>query len=109
MPTAPNVGELRHRIRFQRPVRSRSSTGQELLVWHDYAEVWAKVDYARTGSGEAIQTDQEIVTNRLIFYIRKNLKIDETYRILYNGREYDILIIRELLPHFTEIVAHCQV
>lgn len=109
MPTAPNVGEMRNRIKFQRPARSRTPTGQELLAWSDYAEVWAKVDYARTGSGENVQTDQEIVTNRLIFYIRRNLKIDETLRIIYNGREYDILIIRELHPHFLEIVAHCQV
>lgn len=104
----PNIGELRQIIKIQKPAAERSGTGQEVLTWSDYGEFWAKVEYARTGSGEAVQTDREIVSNRLIFYLRKQVFISERDRIIYRGRPYDVIIVREMPPHFLEIVAIYQ-
>ena len=108
MPTAPTIGALRERVEVQKPVDGRTETGQAVLTWQSKGFFWAQVEYARTGSGENVETDQEIATNRVNFRFRSFVKVHERDRLLYKGRYYDVLIVREFPPHFIEVVAAYQ-
>ena len=103
-----NIGELNRRILIQQETATRGTSGQEVLTWANLADVWAKVDYPTTGSGEDIDGNQVIVTTRADFIIRYRDGIDEKMRIVYRGSNYGILNINEMQErnHFLLLQAH---
>jgi SPP1 family predicted phage head-tail adaptor len=83
------AGKLSERI----TVKSRSVTldayGQEVVTWVDLCTVWAQVVYPMNrredfGAGQI----QEI--NPVHFIIRYRTDIDQTMRVVWNGRNHDI-------------------
>lgn len=103
-----NIGQLNRRILIQQETATRGTSGQEILTWSDVANVWAKVSYPLTGSGESVEADQVIVTTTTEFVIRFRNGIDEKMRIVYNGSNFGIININETQErnHFLLIKAH---
>lgn len=104
-----HIGHLNRRIEIQRPESSRSPSGAELLTWTCVAYVWAAVSYARTGSGEDVEGDQLVATNRVIFTIRERSGLNEKMRLVYRDDIFNIMIIREIQGHYLELTAEKQI
>ncbi len=89
------IASLDRRIELQTYTATRSNTGQELLTWSCLAHVWAEVKYPSTKSDEGIEGDQLVATTRAIFTIRHRCDIEPKQRIVYDGKTWDILVVRE--------------
>ncbi len=90
-----SIGRLDRRITIERPVESRSATGQELLTWVTWCSTWAAVSHPKTGADETVVGDVILVTTRVDFEIRYRTGLTEKMRIRYNGSLYNILNIAE--------------
>ena len=91
------AGRLDRRIKLQSSVRALDGVGQQVENWSDYITCWASVkpisDGERFGGGEI----KAYATHR--FQIRWHTMIsglDATWRVQYDGREYEISGVKEL-------------
>ena len=94
------IGERRHRIRFEQPTTSRGSSGQELLTWSRYAEVWTKVAYKTGGNADDMIADRPTTQTAVTFDIMYRDGINEKMRIIFDGDIFDILYIQK--PDFRQ-------
>jgi len=88
------IGEMRHRITFQRVTPSVNENGFESEVPQDYKTVWAE---ASNLSGKeyfsAAQVNEE---NTVKFTIRFLEGLDQTMKILFQGKAYNITAIDDI-------------
>lgn len=101
------IGERRQRIRIEQPTTSRGTSGQELLTWARYAEVWAKVTYNKGGNSDGMMADQPTVQTSVSFDIAYRDGLNEKMRIVFDDVYFDILQIQK--PDFRQsLVLLCQ-
>jgi SPP1 family predicted phage head-tail adaptor len=85
------AGDLNHRIRIERQVKTENTRGEVVYTWALHATVWAQVSPMNATRGRelvaASQVQSEITTR---FRIRYREGIDETMRIIWRGVQYDI-------------------
>jgi head-tail adaptor len=101
------IGRLDRTVALHRPQKTRDEYGGTSIAWvADYPVVPAR---KRNQSGrEALQGNQEVATNITVFTIRW-LPIDTTYRVVYEGKEYDIKSLNEIgRRNLLEIIATTQ-
>lgn len=100
--TKTEVGRMDERITFQQEVIGQNvSNEDEQTGWQDIATaptVWANVEPiagARPGN-EEFRADKLTSFETLTFEIRYRSDLDTKYRIVYNGKRYDIVAITEI-------------
>lgn len=91
-----DAGSLNRRITIQRPADPpvTDDFGNPVESWENMTTVWAKVDYVRDSERFSASQINAVVTAR--FTIRWGLNLTPLHRILYKGKEYDIIGIKEI-------------
>jgi SPP1 family predicted phage head-tail adaptor len=100
-----NIGELKHRITFQRLATSINDNGFEVKTWEPFKIVWAKVENLH---GREYFTAAQVKAERTVkFTIRYIEGIDETMKILFKDKVYNITFIDNIKyeNRFVEIKA----
>jgi SPP1 family predicted phage head-tail adaptor len=83
-----DIGELRHRITFQKLVTDTNENGFEIEYWQDYEAVWAAI--TNLHGREYFEAAAVKAENTVKFTIRYVLNIKPTMRILFKGNQYNI-------------------
>src|SRR3712207_4088517 len=86
-----DIGDLKHRVIFQRFTTVVNDNGFETEGWQDYKTVWASVSnlYGREYfEAAAIQAEKTVK-----FTIRFIKEIDESMRIKFRDKQYNITSI----------------
>lgn len=100
-----NIGDLRHRITFQKLISTVNENGFKTEDWQDYKTIWASVSNL-TGKeyyqAAAIQAEKTVK-----FKVRYFEDIDTSMRILFKDSKYNINSIdnREFTNKYLEIKA----
>ena len=83
-------------IEIQRRVVTRDSFGSEVETWAELETVWANVN--QTGADEAFRNEanREVATRDARMTIHYRDDIDETMRVIYDERAWDIRGIAEI-------------
>lgn len=85
------IGELRHRITFQKLTTTTNENGFEVETWENYKTVWAAITNLHGREYfEAAAVQKE---NTVKFTIRYFKDPDTSMRILFQGRQYNIISI----------------
>jgi SPP1 family predicted phage head-tail adaptor len=93
---ALRAGDLDRLITIERPVKTQSDSGEDVITWTEVATVWAEKVNLR--GIERFASQQEIGHTITIFRIRYSTDVAETstlHRLLFDGRYYDITDVRE--------------
>ena len=86
-----SIGDLKHRITFQKPVISTNENGFEVESFENYKTVWAKVSNL---SGKEYFEAAAIQKEKTIkFLIRAGTDVDESMRIFFLGKTFNIIFI----------------
>jgi SPP1 family predicted phage head-tail adaptor len=61
-----SAGALRYRVKIQRPIETRNSTGETVLTWEDFGDRWAAIE-TLTGREVIANSRQEFtMTHRVV-------------------------------------------
>lgn len=85
------ASRLRHRIKFEKPVRVMDSAGGFTTNWTKFAEVWAEI-LPRSGQEEVV-AEQIMPVHKVTITIRYLAGLTESMRIAYQDRKFEILNI----------------
>lgn len=98
-------GDLNKRITLQKPATTTNERGFEIENWEDLKTVWAAVSNLHGREYFAAATVQ--AENTVKFIIRYLEGLDTTMRILFQGRQYNIISIDNIKyqNHYMEIKA----
>ena len=88
------LGKLDRRIRIQKKVVYQDEYGEEVRGYEDVMQAWANV--AEKHGGESMESNQLTATSNVVFTIHYSYGVDETMRIIYLGKFYDIKGIKEI-------------
>ena len=91
------AGSLDRRIAFERATASQASpSGEQVLTWAAEATVWAEV--TPLGGRELFQAQalEAKADTRFRIRYRAGITTDETLRISYGGRVYDLRSVVEI-------------
>lgn len=86
-----DIGELRHRITFQKLVTDTNENGFEMEDWQDYKTVWAAI--TNLHGREYFEAAAVKAENTVKFKIRYIQNIEPTMRIIFKGKRYNITSI----------------
>lgn len=89
-----NIGRLNRRITFLVPTTAVDDAGGQVLTYTESKEVWATV--RPVSAREQIESAQVAAIFDTVFTVRYEVTFDQTYRIQYGGREFDITGFREI-------------
>ena len=89
--TRVEIGDLRHRITLQKQVITINENGFEVKTWQDYRTVWAAASNLHGREYYAAAAVQ--AENTVKFTIRYLEGLGTTMRILFQGRQYNIISI----------------
>ncbi len=85
------IGDLRHRITFQKHTTTINENGFEVETWEDFKTVWAAASNLHGREYYAAAAVQ--AENTVKFTIRYLTSLDTTMRILFRGKQYNIIAI----------------
>ena len=99
------IGDLRHRITFQKQVTTVNERGFEEEAWEDYKTVWAAA--SNLHGREYFAAAAVHAENTVKFTIRYLPGLDTAMRVSFRGKIYDIKAIDNIKyqNHFLEIKA----
>ena len=100
------IGEFRNRVVFQTNSTSTDEGGGQSSTWGTSTTVWAKVE--NISGSEGVFGDQLRGIANYKFTIRYNSTINETYRISYRSKIFNIQTVKDLYEgslRFQEITA----
>lgn len=89
---AERIGRMNQQIALQSFTETVNAYGERVEVWTTAATVWAAVEYQPLRSKEGEQAGQEQAMLAVMFHIRART-VDEKYRVVYDGRTYDIVAV----------------
>lgn len=92
-----DIGAFDRRITLQQPVHTQDATGGRVPGWSTVATVWARRLSAKGREFNA--GGVELASVEEGFQIRYGAAwagLDATWRVLYNGRTYDLLAVDEM-------------
>lgn len=85
------IGDLRHRITFQRLISSINENGFEIEDWQEYKTVWASVSNL---SGREYYQAAAIQAEKTVKFIIRYIEgVDPSMRILFKDNQYIITSI----------------
>lgn len=88
------AGKLDRRIAIERAIKTTDAVGGEVLSWLPLATVWASVAPISDGERWRAAEVSAGVTTR--FQIRWGAAVTVEDRILYDGRVYEIVGVKEI-------------
>lgn len=89
-----NIGKLDRWITLQSEVNTQDSSGGYVKTWTTFKQVWAsKVD---NKGDEGMESGRDTTTTTTTFKIRYISSLTTKHRLVYNGVNYDIEVIKEL-------------
>lgn len=101
---AVGIGSMDRRITLKGYTSAADAYGQMVKTWATGSVVWAAVEVVSGTEGQDNQA--ELSRRRLKFTIRYKSGVDETYRIVYEGNDYDIISVAEIgRRRYMEIIA----
>lgn len=86
-----SIGQMRHRITFQRITPVVNENGFQSEISQEYKTVWAAV--SNLNSREFFAAAQVNAQNTVKFKVRYLAGLDQTMKILFQGKVYDITAI----------------
>lgn len=89
-----NIGRLDRKIVIESYTETKNEYGESVGDYSTYHTCFAHVQKA--GGNEREEGQKKTATNKVKFKIRFFDGIDETMRVVYNGKYYDIREIQEL-------------
>jgi SPP1 family predicted phage head-tail adaptor len=90
-----SIGEMKHRITLQKLTRHINDNGFETESYQNIKTVWAKVANLK---GKEYFEAAEIQKEKTVkFTFRAGVEIDESMRILFQDRQYNITFIDNIL------------
>jgi len=92
---AEDPGQMRHRVKFLMPLEGRDTMGGEIHTWLTSNEVWARVQFTLSGSGEQEMAERVMSMLKMEVTMRFRDGIYPKMRLVYDGREFNILAIAE--------------
>lgn len=92
---AERIGRMVHRPEIHFYTETIGDTGERVQTWQLLATVFAEVTYNDLRSKESEKAGQETVQQSVQFTIRKRSDVDETQRVYFNSRLYDIEAMSE--------------
>ena len=87
------TGHLDQQITLQQSTQGVDANGGPIETFATLQTVFARVEYAKTGSGEDYTDAVNLNTNRVLFTFHYREDVGEKDRIVWNGRNYDIVRI----------------
>lgn len=86
-----DIGDLRHRITFQKLITAVNENGFEIQTWQNYKTVWSSVSNL---SGREYYQAAAIKGEKTVkFLIRYMEGIDESMIILFRNKQYNITFV----------------
>lgn len=85
------IGDLRHRVTFQKLTTTISENGFEDETWQDYKTVWASI--SNLSGREYYQAAAVQAEKTVKFQIRYTEGLDTSMKILFKEKQYDIASI----------------
>lgn len=86
-----DIGELRHRLTFQKLTATTNENGFEMEDWQDYKTVWAAI--TNLHGREYFEAAAVKAENTVKFKIRYIPNIEPIMRIIFKGKRYNITSI----------------
>lgn len=83
------IGRLNQQIAVQSVSEAVNAYGERVETWSTAATIWAQVEYNAAASKEGEQAGQEQAMQEVLFTVRV-LTINEKYRIVFDGKTFDI-------------------
>lgn len=104
----PSIGDLRHRITFQEAVLASDGIGGQVEAWQNIADtptVWARIEPVNGLERFFAEKLEENVSHKITIRYRNDIL--PQYRILFDGRVFEVKTSRALLERkdFTIIEA----
>ena len=98
-----NCGEFTELVAFKRPEKSRTSTGAVEKKFVDAGKAYVKLEYKTIGEG--VDETKVALTSviELTTYILTG--VDNAYRVVVKGKEYEILSVVEVKRRYMIITA----
>ena len=86
------IGSMRHRVELYSRTESRDSYGEVDVTWSLKDTVWASLDYISANSAgvEGVEAEKVISMQKPTFTIRHRDDVDETWKVRWDGQDYDI-------------------
>ena len=91
---AVGIGQLDRRITISSYTAAKDEYGQDVKTFSTLISCWAKV--AVMGGSEGQQDQQELSIRNVEFIVRYYSSINESCRITYDSKVYDIVNISEI-------------
>jgi SPP1 family predicted phage head-tail adaptor len=88
------VGELRHRIRIEQKTRTGTPGAYTGETWSELKSVWSK--YEPLAGREIVVADDIVHRQTCRFTIRRRTDVTAAMRVIYKGRTFAILGVRDL-------------
>ncbi|MBH8605992.1 phage head closure protein [Thermoactinomyces sp. CICC 10521] len=85
------ISDLRHRITIQQKTTTRDAEGNVRESWNDVATVWAAFEPMTSRWREFLQAAAINAESYVRFRIRYRSDVTSAMRILYAGRQFDIV------------------
>jgi SPP1 family predicted phage head-tail adaptor len=79
---------MNHRITLLRRQAGRDALNQPIEDWADVATIWADVRFQ--SGAEVLRANAEVSVKRASIRIRARKDIDASWRIRYQGEEFDV-------------------
>jgi SPP1 family predicted phage head-tail adaptor len=88
------LGDLKRPITIESFTVSTDDNGQEIKTWADLDTVWGKLAYE--SGGESFEADQRVAKRVVKWTIRYRDDVDETCRIHYDSKYFNIIAIERV-------------
>ena len=88
------IGEMDRRIQLGTYTTAKNLSGEDVRTWSWSSAIWANVK--TDGGQEVTQAAQLVGESVAVFVIRYRTGYDQSKRLKYNSKEYDILSIDEI-------------
>lgn len=91
------ASRMDRRVRILQPVKSKDGYNSDIVTWHPLVSCWAEVtpikDSERLRAGEELSLK---ASRFLIRYSGQVSRVDPTFRLMFDGVEYDINGVKEV-------------
>jgi SPP1 family predicted phage head-tail adaptor len=103
------AGKYDKRITIQQRGNSRNGTGGMVADWQMFAERWAGVNNL-SGNERLATTHQggETAVARTAFTLRYLPGVDETMRVLYGGKAFNIRFVNDVYEQHKTLILTCD-
>lgn len=102
------AGDFNRRVTLQKRIDTMDAYGQKSTGWTDIATVWARVK--PMGATQTVNgiTQERSVDALIAIRHQPTLVTDGDWRVLYGGRQYEVIGARDVMAAHTEIVLECR-